>query len=195
MKVRQIKQISFLELSGFNSRTCEGATSTGRNGLFSVPVSIHAPVKVRQAALFLTTASDSFNSRTCEGATNADDFNIISPDVSIHAPVKVRHFRGGVFCPPESFNSRTCEGATKNNAKLFSSKGGFNSRTCEGATLMLFHCLPVAEVSIHAPVKVRPDASGAANVFIRVSIHAPVKVRRYGVPRYTTGSSFQFTHL
>ena len=33
-------------------------------------------------------------------------------------------------------------------------------------------------VSIHAPVKVRPDLATAAQVSLGVSIHAPVKVRQ-----------------
>ena len=55
----------------------------------------------------------------------------------------------------------------------------FNSRTCEGATFhsrqLSIHLL----VSIHAPVKVRPDINQWVYSTDMVSIHAPVKVRRY----------------
>ena len=95
----------------FNSRTRVGATSTGRNGLFSAPVSIHAPVWVRprgrskylyepfqfthpcgcDATLRNNKSTiKSFNSRTRVGATDITDIYTFLQTVSIHAPVWVR---------------------------------------------------------------------------------------------------------
>ena len=57
-----------------------------------MPVSIHAPVKVR---LFTGSQKDvlkGFNSRTREGATAQDGETYGDFVVSIHAPVKVRPF-------------------------------------------------------------------------------------------------------
>ena len=53
-------------------------------------VSIHAPVKVRPAALSAVGQAYRFNSRTCEGATFQGGLRPARSNVSIHAPVKVR---------------------------------------------------------------------------------------------------------
>ena len=53
----------------FNSRTREGATQGCLPVTADRPVSIHAPVKVRQVLVFICLRADGFNSRTREGAT------------------------------------------------------------------------------------------------------------------------------
>ena len=74
----------------FNSRTREGATLSQKILLMILTVSIHAPVRVRQANADKLYSHMGFNSRTREGATYTRlDFEI---DVR--------------------FNSRTREGAT-----------------------------------------------------------------------------------
>ena len=54
----------------------------------------------------------------------------------------------------------------------------FNSRTREGATVVFIEAVKTGLVSIHAPVKVRPDELAGMPYTQEVSIHAPVKVRR-----------------
>ena len=53
----------------------------------------------------------------------------------------------------------------------------FNPRAREGATQVLESMDFDDIVSIHAPVKARPVASGVATGKVIVSIHAPVKAR------------------
>ena len=57
-------------VSGFNSRTREGATKNGRTEPARNRVSIHAPVRVRRMESGNQLLATSFNSRTREGATN-----------------------------------------------------------------------------------------------------------------------------
>ena len=58
-----------LGIMGFNSRTREGATQIHKHGYLHLPVSIHAPVKVRHFCQSSRIFLHSFNSRTREGAT------------------------------------------------------------------------------------------------------------------------------
>ena len=97
-------------------------------------VSIHAPVRVRQANFQLKSSRSG---------------------VSIHAPVRVRHGIDKHVSIWTCFNPRTREGATGGNYIEGLDWQGFNPRTREGATTA--HCSACSEgtVSIHAPVRVR----------------------------------------
>ena len=54
--------------------------------------------------------------------------------------------------------------------------------------------LPRYDVSIHAPVWVRPVPRAAENIISRVSIHAPVWVRLLSYKTKNSLTRFQFTH-
>ena len=78
----------------------------------------------------------SFNSRTRVGATSK---NAVNAD------------------PGSGFNSRTRVGATRADSRPERSIDGFNSRTRVGATVFDRAKWTHLEVSIHAPVWVRPS--------------------------------------
>ena len=79
------------EVSHFNSRSCEGATSWLSRLNFFIRISTHAPVKERHHAETGANRCTHFNSRSCEGATWR---------------------RRRRAAPRPHFNSRSCEGAT-----------------------------------------------------------------------------------
>ena len=56
-----------------------------------------------------------------------------------------------------SFNPRPREGATRLCGVCGASSGGFNPRPREGATKSAGPCFEPCTVSIHAPVKGRPE--------------------------------------
>ena len=86
------KKKLIISVSSFNSRTREGATFGLPIKKVPTPVSIHAPVRVRQLPPLVLVLVTSFNSRTREGATTTGDFSNLNRGVSIHAPVRVRHW-------------------------------------------------------------------------------------------------------
>ena len=65
---------------------------------------------------------------------------------------------------------------------------GFNSRSREGATQVDLQKVATIDVSIHAPVKERPNAYQTLEQR-RVSIHAPVKERLEELYTHSQGSS------
>ena len=140
----------------------------------------------------------SFNSRTRVGATQGRQ---------LYQQTKQFQFTHPCGCdkqwfrfPPttQSFNSRTRVGATPLLQQIINNTTSFNSRTRVGATYYLRAVGDVIEVSIHAPVWVRPATSPASTTGMSfnsrtrvgattmnnqiklkdgVSIHAPVWVR------------------
>ncbi len=129
-------------------------------GMCRQKVSIHAPVKVR-----LQSQS---NRWLCHGVSihapvkvrlSLSSMFMSGLPVSIHAPVKVRRcsWRACTGWRP-CFNPRTREGATCYAACPIPNPPCFNPRTREGATACCWERPSEPEVSIHAPVKVRPHA-------------------------------------
>ena len=120
-------------LSGFNSRTREGATGLANKPTFWFVVSIHAPVKVRPLPKGKRLFYLCFNSRTREGATYITPSKINRALFQFTHPWRcdLRDIFASSFL--QGFNSRTREGATMG--------GNINGRA--------------NVVSIHAPVKVR----------------------------------------
>ena len=71
----------------------------------------------------------------------------------------------------------------------------FNPRTRKGATNHGFFRPTLADVSIHAPVRVRPFGLRAGLGDVLVSIHAPVRVRHEDeLPFKAREFEFQSTH-
>ena len=157
----------------------------------------------------------SFNSRTRVGATQGRQ---------LYQQTKQFQFTHPCGCdkqwfrfPPttQSFNSRTRVGATPLLQQIINNTTSFNSRTRVGATYYLRAVGDVIEVSIHAPVWVRPATSPASTTGMsfnsrtrvgatrkqspqttqgKVSIHAPVWVRPQYVFHNIKHALFQFTH-
>ena len=75
------------------------------------------------------------------------------------------------------FNPRPREGATLSTGDASRRRKSFNPRPREGATLIIPGPCRVLAVSIHAPVKGRPEMGMELNERQIVSIHAPVKGR------------------
>ena len=180
-------------LSGFNSRTREGATGLANKPTFWFVVSIHAPVKVRPLPKGKRLFYLCFNSRTREGATYITPSKINRALFQFTHPWRCDRWKRKCPCLVLCFNSRTREGATPKSILLvyhhlfqfthpwrcdlrdiFASSflQGFNSRTREGATM-------------------GGNINGRANV---VSIHAPVKVRLFSFSFSIRYLLFQFTH-
>ncbi len=123
------------------------------------------------------------------------------------APQAYRH--------PRCFNSRTRVGATAEQSAALKIAVGFNSRTRVGATELGALVFVRCNVSIHAPVWVRPALTSASTLSPgfnsrtrvgatgvpsgwtfsgTVSIHAPVWVRPRYFRRSKMSRTFQFTH-
>ena len=140
-----------------------------------------------------------FNSRTRVGATARKAFNVPDAEVSIHAPVWVRQFPFVFVAVKQTFQFTHPCGCDHRSGHGQSLRTSFNSRTRVGATTTLADAEKRFEVSIHAPVWVRPgmilrgfiaakfqfthpcgcDAGDGIKPFnYEVSIHAPVWVRR-----------------
>ena len=190
---RSRKRRLFRIISGFNSRSREGATLC------------RAP----------TAQAVGFNSRSREGATSRlRSSTVVLRTVSIHAPVRERPLRR---LPPSDslrFNSRSREGATGASLIQEEEENGFNSRSREGATSPTTIWNGRRSVSIHAPVRERRQQTqylpritrfnsrsreGATlepvDFFVRkvVSIHAPVRERPTRRTRWRASRTFQFT--
>ncbi len=163
----------------FNSRTREGATKKQLGGRIGLLVSIHAPVWVRLYDVYIVIgllefqfthpcgcdgkcpASSyylfSFNSRTRVGATVPRPSEKVIRRVSIHAPVWVRPVRGqGISLTPTFQFTHPCGCDSANHYKV-PPPICFNSRTRVGATLHNYDKQQSENVSIHAPVWVRPS--------------------------------------
>ena len=145
-----------------------------------VPVSIHAPVKVRLAWLRLSSSNTSFNSRTREGATCLIllpllpfVFQFTHPwrcDVSFYC--NLYGYNKFQFPHPLSFVICAC--------CSFFCTSFFNSRTREGATNTLFR--EICKLRFHVTHPFRCVFVYSLHRFqYQVSIHAPVKVRLHSV--------------
>ena len=165
----------------FNSRTRVGATYFFSIAPKMETVSIHAPVWVRPsysagsgnteefqfthpcgcdcAAPRRFPAPARFNSRTRVGATSEQFAENLKPGVSIHAPVWVRltiRYRPRRKCQFQFTHPCGCDAAITSYAVPLK---GFNSRTRVGATSVGRISDVFRDVSIHAPVWVRPCKS------------------------------------
>ena len=99
---------------------------------------------------------NSFNSRTRVGATGPLFHVITVNDVSIHAPVWVRPFDENNLTLYFKFQFTHPCGCDLFRPPLLSDACGFNSRTRVGATHNMYLICVSFNVSIHAPVWVRP---------------------------------------
>ena len=114
-----------------------------------------------------------FNSRTREGATKKQLGGRIGLLVSIHAPVWVRLPANclNAFLPKFQF-THPC--GCDNGAAVKRQRGNsFNSRTRVGATGPLFHVITVNDVSIHAPVWVRPFDENNLTLYFKFQFTHP----------------------
>ena len=133
-----------------------GCDKVGKTWSGPLPVSIHAPVRVRRSNWPFLMEVLCFNSRTREGAT------------------KYRRLKN----QSELFQFTHPWGCDKVRGNFKTSTVCFNSRTREGATFLNSNRILNNNVSIHAPVRVRLyviSGRGKRNV----SIHAPVRVRPF----------------
>jgi len=160
------------EMERFNPRTREGATCFHMWQYIRKIVSIHAPARLRRGRTDLETGAVTFQSTHPRGC---DDDQVLRHDVLT------------------GFNPRTREGATSRIRARHMLSARFNPRTREGATQTPPCPLPVPEVSIHAPARVRPAIRQRQLRDDRVSIHAPARVRP-GRMRRQSGQSAVSIH-
>ena len=146
----------------------------------------------------VTVSANSFNSRTRVGATLSLRARGLSVMFQFTHPCGCDRKYQMKRVNWNGFNSRTRVGATEVNSTESNGRVGFNSRTRVGATPYLFQLSARHDVSIHAPVWVRPSYSSrrfppcpfqfthpcgcdppvsVAPPDSGVSIHAPVWVR------------------
>ena len=143
-------------MGGFNPRPRKGATGrkSAKNpgGVVSIHapvrerqaemvrwdkcevVSIHAPVRERRLPFHFRSGDCSFNPRPRKGATRPSRAALRGPAVSIHAPVRERPW------------------ATATGTRSYR----FNPRPRKGATNLVIQIAYKRHVSIHAPVRERP---------------------------------------
>ena len=139
----------------FNPRTHTGATHHHPAMVSLVDVSIHAPIRVRPLHCVRCRSRPKFQSTHPYGCDwTSARMQLLSP-VSIHAPIRVRQLAQIIKAAFDGFNPRTHTGATTPQYSALC-PAGFQSTHPYGCDFVDSLPFVVFDVSIHAPIRVRP---------------------------------------
>ena len=156
------------------------APSRERQGLLQLlaigaGISIHAPSRERHYSAGSAVCCIYFNPRSLTGATGFGKSIPLPARISIHAPLRERRII--FFCRYSAFQSTLPHGSDQ----LFSLNrlvlAYFTPRSLAGATLPSVSFVLADLISIHAPLRERPEPFRCYNLIYNISIHAPSRER------------------
>ena len=105
-------------------------------------------------------APRNFNPRSLAGATCSRIFSATSGQISIHAPSRERLIRSPNAAGCQQFQSTLPHGSDWRRCNEMLSRNNFNPRSLTGATNLMAIGLHIMQISIHAPLRERPEMKG-----------------------------------